>query len=134
MTIKQKHAHLEGLKDVFDEEEVLQRADGRQSHDDGFPHVHVSFFSTQTDVQVQVRPEGNIIVHKETISSSTGFVCFIDRWGGTSLEGMLPVAPVEDVKDFVVDADRDGEAHDGHGDGGEHSDDAELEQGQQAHH
>lgn len=47
---------------------------------------------------------------------------------------MLPVAPVEDVEDFVVDADRDGEAHDGHGDGGEHGDDAELEQGQQADH
>lgn len=50
------------------------------------------------------------------------------------LEGMLPVAPVEDVEDFVVDADRDGEAHDGHGDRGEHGDDAELEQGQQADH
>lgn len=59
--------------------------------------------------------------------------------GGTEchvllLEGMLPVAPVEDVEDLVVDADRDGEAHDGHGDGGEHGDDAELEQGQQADH
>lgn len=58
MELKHTHtrarAHLEGLKDVFDEEEVLQRADGRQSHDDGFPHVHVGFFSTQTDVQVQV--------------------------------------------------------------------------------
>lgn len=50
------------------------------------------------------------------------------------LEGMLAVAPAEDVKDFVVDTDRDGEAHDGHGDSGEHGDDAELEQGQQADH
>lgn len=52
-------SHLEGLKDVLDEEEVLQRADGRQGHDDGFPHVHVGFLSTQTDVQVQVRPAGD---------------------------------------------------------------------------
>lgn len=67
-------------------------------------------------------------------------VCFTERGVGATechvllLEGMLPVAPVEDVEDLVVDADRDGEAHDGHGGGGEHGDDAELEQGQQADH
>ncbi len=47
---------------------------------------------------------------------------------------MLSVAPVEDEEDLVVDAHRDGEAHDGEGDCGDHSDDAELEQGQQADH
>lgn len=58
-----------------------------------------------------------------------GGVCHVSL-----LEGVLPIAPVENVEEFVVDADRDGEAHDGHGDGGEHGDDAELEQGQQADH
>lgn len=47
---------------------------------------------------------------------------------------MLPITPVEDEEEFVVDSDRDGEAHDGQGDHGEHGDDAELKQGQQADH
>ncbi len=56
------------------------------------------------------------------------------RLSSLLLEGMHSVAPVEDVEDLVVDAHRDGEAHDGEGDCGDHSDDAELEQGQQANH
>lgn len=47
---------------------------------------------------------------------------------------MLSISPAEDVEELVVDAHRDGEAHDSQGDSGDHSDDAELEQGQQAHH
>jgi len=47
---------------------------------------------------------------------------------------MLPVGPVEDVEDLVVDARGDGEADDGQREGGDHGDDAELEQGQQSHH
>lgn len=47
---------------------------------------------------------------------------------------MFSVAPVEDVEDLVVDAHGDGEAHDGQADCGDHGDDAELEQGQQADH
>lgn len=50
------------------------------------------------------------------------------------LEGVLSIAPAEDVEDLVVDPHWDGEAHDGQGDCGDHSDDAELEQGQQADH
>lgn len=49
------------------------------------------------------------------------------------LEGVFSIAPAEDVEDLVVDAHWDGEAHDSQGDCGDHSDDAELEQGQQAH-
>lgn len=50
------------------------------------------------------------------------------------LEGMCSISPVEDVEDLVVDAHWDGEAHDSQWDSGEHRDDAELEQGQQADH
>lgn len=50
------------------------------------------------------------------------------------LEGVHSIAPAKDVEDLIVDAHRDGEAHDSEGDSGDHSDDAELEQGQQAHH
>lgn len=47
---------------------------------------------------------------------------------------MLSIAPAEDIEDLVVDAHWDGEAHDSEGDGGDHGDDVELEQRQQAHH
>lgn len=47
---------------------------------------------------------------------------------------MLSVTPVQDVEDLVVDAHRDGEAHDSQWDCGDDGDDAELEQGQQADH
>lgn len=50
------------------------------------------------------------------------------------LERVFSIAPAEDVEDLVVDAHWDGEAHDGQGDRGDHGDDAELEQGQQADH
>lgn len=47
---------------------------------------------------------------------------------------MLSISPAEDVEELVIGAHRYGEAHDSQGDSGDHSDDAELEQGQQAHH
>lgn len=47
---------------------------------------------------------------------------------------MLSIAPLERVDDAVVDPHGDGAAHDGQGDCGDHGDDAQLEQGQQAHH
>lgn len=47
---------------------------------------------------------------------------------------MLSIAPLERVDDAIVDPHRDGAAHDGQGDCGDHGDDAQLEQGQQAHH
>lgn len=50
------------------------------------------------------------------------------------LKWVLFVAPLERVDDAVVDPHRDGTAHDGQGDCGDHGDDAQLEQGQQAHH
>lgn len=45
------------------------------------------------------------------------------------LERMFSVPPAEDVEKLVVNAYRDGEAHDCQGDGGDHRDDAELKQG-----
>lgn len=47
---------------------------------------------------------------------------------------MFSITPAEDVEELVVDPYWDGEAHDSKGDCGDHSDDAELEQGQQSHH
>lgn len=47
---------------------------------------------------------------------------------------MLSVAPLERVDDAVVDPHGDGAAHDGQGGRGDHGDDAQLEQRQQAHH
>lgn len=47
---------------------------------------------------------------------------------------MHSIAPAEDVEDLVVDAHWYSEAHDSQGDSGDHCDDAELEQGQQAQH
>lgn len=47
------------------------------------------------------------------------------------LEGVFSISPAEDVEDVVVDSNWDGEAHDSQGDCGDHSDDAELEEGEQ---
>lgn len=50
------------------------------------------------------------------------------------LKRVLSVAPLERVDDAVVDPHGDGAAHDGQGGRGDHGDDAQLEQRQQAHH
>lgn len=50
------------------------------------------------------------------------------------LKRVLSIAPLERMDDAVVDPHGDGAADDGQGDCGEHGDDAQLEQGQQAHH
>lgn len=50
------------------------------------------------------------------------------------LKRVLSVAPLESVDEAIVDPHGDGAADDSQGDCGDHGDDAQLEQGQQAHH
>lgn len=47
---------------------------------------------------------------------------------------MQPIAPLQGMEDVVVDANTHGDADDSQGGGGDHGDDAKLEQGQQTHH
>lgn len=60
-----------------------------------------------------------------------------EDWRGErrdSLEGVYSISQLEHMQQFVVDSDWDGEANDGQGESGHHSDDAQLEQSQQSHH
>jgi len=71
----QQSQELKGVKDISNKDEFLQSVEGRQEHNNGFPCVVLSPFSTQIHIQVQV--------------------CF---------EGVFSVTPVECVEDLVVDA------------------------------
>jgi len=71
----QQSQELKGLKNIFNKDEFLQSVEGRQEHNNGFPRVVLSLFSTQSHIQVHV--------------------CF---------EGVFSVTPVECVEDLVVDA------------------------------
>lgn len=57
--LKSSLTHLEGVQEVSNKEESLERVSGRQGHNNGFLHVEVSLLPTQTDVQVQVSPESS---------------------------------------------------------------------------
>lgn len=54
--------------------------------------------------------------------------------GWDSLERVCCISELQSMQQFAVDAHRNGEAHDGQRNSGEHSDDTELEEKQQTHH
>lgn len=62
--------HLQGLKQVFDQEESLQAVDGRQEHDDGFLSAAFRLLAAETDVQVQVCP----VLKKNTCRAKNKYI------------------------------------------------------------